>query len=106
VLALDDERTGAHAEQRAVAPAVEGQRGLVDLVVSGRGARRQEAGADPAHEILTGYVVGADHDDAAAATIADPVLGQRHTLRRTGTGGVDVRVRPARADVLGELAVT
>jgi hypothetical protein len=76
VLALDHQRTGAHAQDRAVAAAVEGQRGLFHLVVGGRGARGQEARADPAHQVLAGHVVGAEHDHAAAAAVADPVFGQ------------------------------
>ncbi len=106
VLALDDERTRAHAEQRAVATAVERQRGFIDLVVGGRGACRQEAGADPTHQVLAGHIVGANHDHAAAAPVANPVLRQRHSLGSAGAGGVDVRVGAARADVLGELAVS
>ena len=67
-------------DQRAVPSAVEGQGGLLDLVVGGGGARGQEAGADPSQQAVAGHVVGADHDHAAAAAGADPVLGQGDRL--------------------------
>ncbi len=105
VLALDHQGAGAHAQDRAVAAAVEGQRGLVHPVVGGRGAQGQEARADPLHQVVAGHVVAAQHDHPAAAAVADPVLGQGHALGRAGAGCVDVGVRAARADVLGELAV-
>ena len=66
------------------AAAVERQRGLLDLVVGGGRACREEASADPAHQVLAGHIVGADDDHAAATTGADPILGQRHALRGAG----------------------
>ena len=47
VLALDDESAGAHADERAVAAAVEGQGGVLDALVGRGGPARDEAGPDP-----------------------------------------------------------
>ncbi len=106
VFALDHQRAGAHAEDRAVTAAVERERRFVDAVVGGGCARRQKARADPFHQVFAGHVVRADHDHAAAAPGANPVLGHADRLSRAGAGGVDMGVRAARADILGELAVT
>ena len=105
VFALDHKRTRPHAQQRAVAAAVKGQRRFLHLVVGGGGAGCEEARTDPAHQVFAGHIVCAEHDHTAAAAIADPVLGQRHALRCGGAGSVDMRVRPACTDVLSELAV-
>ncbi len=105
VLALDDQATGTHAHDRAVAAAVEGQSGLGDLILGRGRAHGQEARADPLHQMLAGHIVAADHNHAAATAAADPILGDGDGLGRAGAGGVDLRVGAARADVLGELAV-
>ena len=105
ILAFDHQGAGAHAQQCAMAAAVKGQGSFFHLVIGGGGACAQEACTDPAHEPLAGDVVGADHDDAAAAAVANPVFGQGYALGRAGAGGVDVGVGAAGADELGELAV-
>ena len=105
VLALHHQAAGAHAQDGAVAAPVEGQRRLVHTVVGGRRAQGQEACAHPFHQVVAGHVVAAQHQHPAAAAIADPILGQGHTLGRAGAGRVDVGVGAACADVLGELAM-
>ena len=105
VLALHHQAAGAHAQDRAMAAPVEGQRGLVHPVVGGRRAHGQEARAHPLHQVVAGHVVAAQHQHPAAAAAADPVLGDGHALGCTGAGRVDVGVGAACADVLGELAV-
>ena len=103
--ALDDDAGRAHAEDHPVAAPVERQRGLLDDLVGGRGAGGQEARAEPPQQRVGGHVVGGHDHDAPAAARADPVLGDRDGLRRARARGVDLRVRPARADQLGELGV-
>ena len=105
VLALDHQGAGAHAEQRAVAALVEGQGGGSNLIVGGGGAGGQEASPDPLHELIARDLIAGDDQDAAAATAPDPVLGHANGLGGGGAGGIDRRVRAARADVLGKLAV-
>ncbi len=106
VFTLHDQGAGTHPQQHAVAAAIEGQGCFFDLVVGGGCPGGQEAGTDPLHEVVAGDVITAQDDDAAAATIADPILGQGHALGRAGTGRVDVRVGAAGADVFGKLAVS
>ena len=84
---------------------VEGQCGVLDVLVGGGGAGGEEARADPLDEVVGGDVVARDDEDAPASARADPVLGQRYALGRAGAGGVDLRVRPAGTDDLGELGV-
>ena len=79
-----------------MAPAVERHRGVLDVLVRGGGARREEAGAHPAEQVVGRDVVGGDDHDALAAAGADPVLGQSDGLRGAGAGRVDLGVRPAR----------
>jgi len=94
-----------HADDHAVPPPVEGQGGLLDDVVGGGRAGDEEARGRPLEERVAGEVVGGDDDDAPAAAGADPVLRQGDALRGAGARRVDVRVRAARADELGELRV-
>ena len=56
---------------------------------------------------MLSLVVASPPDDqhAAAAARPNPVFRQRDRLRRAGARRVHLGVRPARADVLGELAV-
>ena len=54
---------------------------------------------------VRGGVVGGHDQHPAAAPGADPVLGERDRLRGARAGGVDLGVRPARPDQLGELRV-
>ncbi len=103
--AFDDDRRGTHADQHAVTAPVEWQRSVFDDIVGGGGAARQEAGTDPFHQRLVAGVVAGDDDDPVAASEPDPVLGDRHRLGRRRTGGVDLGVGAACADVLGELGV-
>ena len=79
--AFDDEGRGAHPDDQAVTAAVERGCRLFDDLVGGGGAGGQEAGAEPAHQVLRGDVVGRDHDHAAAAAGLNPVAGDR---RRPG----------------------
>ena len=103
--ALDHDAGRAHAEDHPVAAPIERQRGVLDQLVGGRGARGQEARADPRQQRLGGHVVGGHDHHAPAAPRADPVLGHRDGLRRARARRIDLRVRPARPDQLGELGV-
>ena len=103
--ALDDDAGRAHPEDHPVAALVERQRGLLDVLVGGRRAGGQEARADPRQQRVGGHVVGGHDHDARAAPRADPVLGDGDGLRRARAGSVDLRVRPACPDQLGELGV-
>ena len=105
VLAFHHKCARTHAQERAMATAVERERGLLHAVIGGGRTRAQEARANPAHEVFACHIVGAHHNHAAAATIANPVFGHSHGLGGGGAGGVDVRVGSACADVLGKLAV-
>ena len=103
--ALDDERRGAHADHHAVTAAVERKGRVLHLLVERGGARGDEPGADPLHHVVGRGVVGRDDQDAAAAAGADPVLGEARGKPHRAAGRVDLRVRAARADQLGELRV-
>ena len=105
VFTFDDQGARAHAQQGAMAAAVEGQGSLFHLVVGRSRAGRQEAGAHPFHQVIAGHIVRAHHDHTAAAAAADPVLSDGDALRGAGAGRVDLGVGAARADVFGELAV-
>jgi hypothetical protein len=106
VQVLKHQRGAAHADDQAMAPSIERQRGVFDARVSRRGAGRQEAGAEPLHQVVGRNVIGADHDDdATAAAAVDPVTGHDHGLRRARARAVRLHVRTPRADVLGELRV-
>ena len=101
--ALDHDGRRAHANDHPVTPTVERQRGFFDHFVGGGSAGGQEARADPVQQVVRRDVVRGDDDHTPAPPGADPVLRQSHGLGRRGTGRVDLRVRPARTDVLGEL---
>ena len=103
---LQHEAYGAHAEDHAVTTPIKRQRRVLDLGLDGRSAGREEPGADPGHQHRIGDVVRADHDDPASAPKAQPVFGDSDGLSGARAGRVDLRVRPARADVLRELAVS
>ncbi len=103
--ALQHRRGGAHADQQAVPPAVEGERRLLDPRVGGRGAGGEKAGGEPAEQAVAGDVVRRDDHRAAAPPGADPVGGQREGLGGRRAGGVDLGVGAARADGFGELRV-
>ena len=105
ILALKHHGAGPHAQNRAVAAPVEGNGRLCYLVIGSGCTQGQKAGPHPLQQIVAGHVVGRDHDDAAAATAANPVFGNGHRLGRAGTGGVDLGVGSAGADVFGKLAV-
>src|SRR5690349_16866921 len=76
ILAFDNHGACAHADDHAVAAAVERQRRFFHAVVGGGSAGRQKARADPSHQVLAGHVVGGDHQHAAAAPAANPVFGE------------------------------
>ena len=95
----------AHAEDHPVPSAIERQGGVGDVVVGRRCTAGEEAGAEPAEEVVGRDVVGGDDDDSTAAAGADPVLGDGHGLGGAGARRVDLRVRTAGADEVGELRV-
>ncbi len=103
--ALHYQRGSAHAHQHAVPAAIERQRGLLHDVVGSGGAAREKTGADPLQQVIAGHVVAGDHDHAAAAASADPVLGQRQRLGGAGARRVELGVGASSADQLGELRV-
>ena len=105
ILGLDDDRSGAHADDRAVAATVKGQSRLVQALLGRRRSGGEQARSDPAHQVIAGHVVAGDDDHAPAAAGADPVFGHGDGVRGGGAGGIDVRVGAARADVLGKLGV-
>ena len=104
--ALYDERSGAHARDHAVTAAIERRGCILRVLVGRRGARRQEARAYPFHHVVRGHIVCGHDDDALAAATPDPVFRQCHGLSGAGARAVDLGIRPARADLLGELRVT
>ena len=102
---LQDQRRRPGPDDHAVPAPVERRGRVLDPLVGGCRAGGEEAGADPRHHLIAGGVVGRDDDDPAAATGPDPVLGDRDGLRRARAGGVDLGVRAAGTDDLGELRV-
>ena len=104
--ALHHQASGAHADDHAVAAAVEGNGGLFDHVVGGRCSTGQKTGAHPSDQIVGSDVVGCDHDHAAATPRMDPVLGQRHRLCGARAGRVDLGVGTTRADEFSELRMS
>ena len=102
---LDDDAGGPHTHDHAVPAVVEGECGILDRFVGGRGAGGQEARPDPLDEVVGGDVVAGYDDDPAAASGPDPVLGQGDALGGARAGGVELGVGPPRPDDLGELGV-
>ncbi len=105
IVSLDHQRRRAHADDRAVTARVKRQRGPVQAILGRRRAGGEHARADPLHHRFAGRVVAGDDDHPPAAPAANPVFGYGHGMRRRGAGGIDVCVRPTRADVLGKLRV-
>ena len=105
VFAFNDQGASAHPKDGAVTPPVKRQRGLFNFVVRRSGPGCQEARADPLQQAVASHIISADHQDAAAAPTADPVLGKPDGLGGRGTSGVDLRVWPPRPDVFGKLTV-
>ena len=100
---FDDHGRGARPHDHPVPAPVERGRGILDDIIRRRRATGQESRSDPRQQGLPRGVVGGHHDDPFASPCADPVLGQRHRLRRARTRGVHVRVRAPRPDDLREL---
>ena len=100
---FDDEGRCTHPDDHSVPALVERGGDLASHVLNRRGTGSQEAGADPGQQNVAAHVVRRHDDHPAAAARANPVLGHRHGLRRTGAGGVDLGVRPPCADEFGEL---
>jgi len=84
---------------------VERQRRLRHVLVGCGCARRQEAGAQPAEQVVAGRIVGGNDDDPAAATGMDPVLRERDGLGGACARRVHLRVRAAGTHQFGELRV-
>ena len=105
VLGLDDQRARAHAHEHAVAAAIERQGRALDSIFGGGSARGQESRAHPFHQMVRGQLVGADHDHAPAAPQTNPILGHRNGHGRGCTSRIDLRVRSANPEHLGELGV-
>ena len=105
VFAFHDEAASAHAHDGSVATFVEGEGGFFEAVFGGGRADGEETRADPFHHVVAGDVIRANDNDAAAASGANPILGDGNALGGGGAGGVDLGIGAARADVLSELAV-
>ena len=93
----------SHADDQAMAPAIERSGRFFDDFVCRGGAGSEEAGTEPSHQVVRGDVVRGNDDHPAAAAGADPVAGERDRLRAAGACAVGRRVRAARADVFGKL---
>ena len=76
--ALHHQSCGAHADNHAVPPAVEGNSGVCDHFVGGCRSTGQEASAHPIDQMVRRDVVGRDDNHATAPPRVDPVLRQRH----------------------------
>ncbi len=95
-----------HAEDHPVPAPVERCGGLLHDVVGGGGPGRQESRSHPRQQRVGADVVGGHHDHPPTPAGPDPVLGERGRLGSARARGVDLCIRPARADDLGELRVT
>ena len=102
---LQHQRSAAHAEEKAVPTLVEGQRGILDALVGGRGPGGQEARAVPRQHGVGSHVVRRDDHHPSATARLDPVPGDRDGLHARCACSVHLRVGPPSADVLGELGV-
>ncbi|OQC41260.1 MAG: hypothetical protein BWX64_01026 [Acidobacteria bacterium ADurb.Bin051] len=102
---FEHHRGGAHPDDEAVAAPVERQHRVLDAGVGGGGAAGEEARGKPGEERVARDVVGGDHHHPPAAPGADPVVGDGERLGRGRAGGVDLGVRAAGTDRLGELRV-
>ena len=103
-----DSTTSAAAPMPMIMPCRRWSNGMAASSTTSSVAAAPEArkpDAEPRQQRVGRRVVGGDHDHPPAAAGADPVLGQRHRLRGARARRVDLRVRPARADDLGELRV-
>jgi hypothetical protein len=103
---LDHDGRGPHPQDHAVPPEIEGHGCVRDDIVRCRGSRGEEPGTDPVEQSIARDIVTRDDHDAFATIGSDPVLGQRNRLCGAGARRVDLGVRSAGADVLGELGVT
>ena len=65
----------------------------------------RKPGAEPLDQMVGGNIVRRDHDHPAAAAGADPILRHRDRLGGAGARRIELRIRTARADQLGELRV-
>ena len=106
IFRLHHQAASAHAQQHAVAPAIEGQGRLFQHIFGGGRAGGQEAGAHPFQQVVRGDVVGADDEHAAATAGPDPVLGHAHRHGGRSAGRVDLGVGTADAEQFGKLRVT
>ena len=102
---FDDERCGTHPHDHPVATTVERGGGVFDVLVGRSGAACQETAGDPRHQCVARCVVRRHHDHAAASTGTDPILGHGDRLGGRSACRVDLGVRAAGADDLGELRV-
>ena len=96
---------GGRTGYKAVAAAVEGQRGLGDVLLGGGGAGGQEAGHGPALHLAVGHVVGGYDYHAFALAGAYPGLGREDGFGGGGAGGAHMYGRALGAHPLGELGV-
>ena len=102
---FENHGAGTHADNQPVTTPVEGNGGVLYVLIGGGGAAGQKARADPLDQIVAGGVVGGDHDDAAAATSTNPVFRQTQRLAAASTGRIDLGVGTTGDDHLGELRV-
>ncbi len=102
---LYDHPDGAGAYYQAVAPAVERQGRLGDVLLGGGGAGGQEAGHRPLLHGLVGDVVGGHYYYALALAGAYPGLGDIDRLRGGGAGRAQVYAGAFCSHPLGELGI-
>ena len=100
---LHDEGRRPHAKDHPVPTQVERRGGLLHEVVCGGSPGGQESRRQPGQQRIGAGVVGGHHDHPATAADPDPIFGERGRLSGARARGIDLRVRPACADDLGEL---
>jgi hypothetical protein len=87
---LEHNRSRAHPEDHSVATSIKGRGCVLDRVVSSGCSGRQEAGSDPAEQVVGSDVVRRDHHDPPAPAGPDPVLRDRERLGGAGARRVQL----------------
>jgi len=102
---LQNERRSAHPDDEPMAPPIKRRRLFLDNLARRGRTGGQEAGSEPAHQVVGGDVIRRNHDHAAAAARPNPVTGQRQSLCAAGAGRVRSRIRSSGAYIFGKLRV-
>src|SRR5579864_3955290 len=104
--ALHDQARRSHANNQSMAETVKRSRCFLNYLIGGCRAAGQESRAKPPNQMIGGDIVGGDDDHTATTPTLDPVLCQRHSLRGARASRVQLRVRAAGSNELGELRVS